>query len=691
MHPQGWGVVAGALFIVGVSAAAEPDLCIYGGTSGGVAAAVQARRMGRTVVLIEPTRRIGGLTTGGLGQTDIGNKAAIGGISREFYQRIRTHYTKPDSWRWQQREAYRDGGQSRTGLAEDAMWTFEPSAALLVLEAWAREAGVEVVRGERLRQKEGVVKDATRIVSIATESGRVFRAKVFIDATYEGDLMAAAGTSHVIGREANSQFKETLNGVQTKNARHHQFVVGVDPYVKRGDTASGLLPFIDPNGPGVEGAADVRVQAYNFRMCLTDHPDNRLAWEKPAGYDERWYELLFRNYEAGYKGVPWSFSAMPNRKTDINNNHGFSTDFIGQNYDYPAASHAERGKITARHRDYQQGLMWTLANHPRVPQAVRQEVSRWGRCRDEFADTGHWPEQLYVREARRMVGAYVMTQHHCQGREVVEDPAGLAAYTMDSHHTQRHVDAAGHVRNEGDVQVGGFSPFPISYRALVPKETECVNLLVPVCLSATHIAYGSIRMEPVFMVLGQTAATAALQAIDEHVAVQRINYPKLRARLSADQQVLEWKGPKAGGAAARLDVKLEGVVMDEGEARAMGDWTPSRSQPWKVGEGYVHDGDSRNGAMELTFTPDLKEAGEYEIVLHFPPFANRATNTPVAIAVAGAAPRTVKVNQRDARAAGGSVLGRFTLPAGKATMVTVSNKAADGYVVCDAVQFRKVK
>ncbi len=670
------------------AADAELDLCVYGGTSGGVAAAVQAKRMGRSVVLIEPTKRLGGLTTGGLGQTDIGNKAAIGGFAREYYQRIHAYYQDAGAWKWQKRETYRDGGQTQTAKGEDTMWTFEPSAALKVCNDLVREAGVEVVYGEWLNRKDGVKKDGLRIVSIAMESGRVFRAKMFIDATYEGDLLAAAGGSYIVGREANAQHNETLSGVQTKNARHHQFVAGVDPYVKKGDATSGLLPTIDAKGPGTEGAGDKRVQAYNFRMCLTDHPENRILFTKPEGYDELWYELLFRNYEAGYKGVPWINSSMPNRKTDVNNNQGFSTDFIGQNYDFPEASYAEREKIVARHRQYQFGLMWTLGNHPRVPESVRKEVSRWGKCKDEFADTDNWQEQLYVREARRMIGEYVMTQHNCQGRVVAEDAVGLAAYTMDSHNTQRHVDASGHVRNEGDVQVGGFPPYPISYRSLIPKAAECANLLAPVCLSATHIAYGSIRMEPVFMVLGQSAATAALQAIDEKVSVQKIDYAKLRERLLADKQVLEWKGPKAGPAAARANVKLDGIVLDDEEAKKTGDWTTSSSQSWKVGVGYVHDGDSRKGELSLAFTPEIKEAGEYEITFHFPPFNNRASNVPVTIAVAGAEPRTVKVNQK---IGGAAPLGKFTLAAGKSVTVTISNKETDGHVVCDAVQFRKVK
>ncbi|MDR1011095.1 MAG: FAD-dependent oxidoreductase [Opitutaceae bacterium] len=526
----------------------ERDIVIYGASAAGIAAAVQAARMGKSAVIVEPGDRIGGLTTGGLGQTDIGNKQAIGGISLEFYTAVARHYRDAGAWKWEKRDATRVPKDRLEGVS---MWVFEPSVALGIFEDWVRRDGIEIIKNERLdRSPGGIVKKGSRIAAFRTGSGREFRGKIFIDATYEGDLMALAGVSHTVGREANAQYGETLNGVQTRNAISHQFFPGVDPYVRKGDPGSGLLPFIDPAGPGGEGAGDRRIQAYCYRMCLTDHPDNRIPFAKPDGYREDWYELLFRNFEAApdiatAKKWIWINSPMPNRKTDTNNRGGFSTDFIGQNYDYPEAGYKTRGQIAARHRLYQQGLMWTLANHPRVPVEIREMVASWGLCKDEFTDGNGWQRQLYVREARRLVGALVMTQHHCQGREIVDDPIGMAAYTMDSHHTQRHVDASGHVRNEGDIQVGRFPPYPVSYRALIPREGECENLLVPVCMSASHIAYGSIRMEPVFMIFGQSAATAAAHAIDGQVSVQKINYARLRERLLKDGQVLGGK-PNAG-------------------------------------------------------------------------------------------------------------------------------------------------
>ncbi|MBK8501641.1 MAG: FAD-dependent oxidoreductase [Saprospiraceae bacterium] len=526
------------------------DLIIYGGTSAGIAAAIQATRMNKTVLLVAPENRIGGLTTGGLGQTDIGNKVAIGGISREFYEKVKDYYDQVDHWKWQNRSDYKDGGQTRTGLEENTMWTFEPSAAMTIYENWIQELQIKVVTNEKLDRQAGVKKENGAITTITTLSGKTYSAQVFIDATYEGDLMATAGVSYRLGRESNSDYAETLNGVHAKltdttmsgkpshDAINHNFVDGVDPYVVSGDISSGLLPYINPKGPGLEGQGDKNLQAYCFRMCLTDHPQNRIPFEKPENYQEINYELLLRNYEAGENGFPWINSDMPNRKTDTNNRTGFSTDFIGQNYNYPEASYEERESTKDAHRDYQKGLMWTLANHSRIPDKIRNEVARWGMCKDEFEREDGWQEQLYIREARRLNGMMTMTQYHCESIEVVPDPIGMGAYGMDSHHTQRYVNDKGHVKNEGNVEAHVASPYPISYRSILPKKEDCTNLLVPVCLSATHIAFGSIRMEPVFMVLGQSAATAACLAIDQKKTLHELKYDQLKSRLLADKQVL---------------------------------------------------------------------------------------------------------------------------------------------------------
>ncbi len=522
-----------------LAVAETPDVVIYGGTSAGVAAAVQVHRMGKRALLIEPGTHLGGLTSGGLGATDIGNKLAIGGIAREFYGRVWEHYQRDDAWVFQRPAEY---GSGRQESGEQTMWTFEPHVAEQIMQRLVQEAGVPVVSGERLDLQQGVVKEGTDIVAIRMESGRTFHGHRFIDATYEGDLLALAGVSFHVGREGQDVYGESLNGVRTAQAIYHQLQPGVDPYVKPGDPASGLLPGVLPGPPGEEGSGDERVQAYCFRMCNTDCPENRIPFEKPEGYDALRYELLLRNFEAGETRAPWHPTPMPNRKTDTNNNFGFSTDNINMNYDWATGDYATRARIFEEHRRYQQGLMWTLANHPRVPEPIRQEIGRYGNCRDEFPAGEGWSHQLYVREARRMISEYVMTQHNCQGQRVAEDSVGMAAYGMDSHHTQRYVDSDGYARNEGDVQVGGFPPYPISYRAIVPRAAECTNLLVPVCLSASHIAYGSIRMEPVFMVLGQSAATAACQSLDARVPVQQIDLPALQERLRADKQVLASTG-----------------------------------------------------------------------------------------------------------------------------------------------------
>ena len=525
----------------------DTDVCVYGGTAAGVASAIQASRMGKSIVLIEPGLHVGGMTSGGLGATDIGNKAAIGGIAREFYQRIARHYAQPSAWHLETAEEYfskRRGGQTAASSlsgTDASMWTFEPKVAENILFAMLNEARVPVYLGQRLSR---VRKSGVRIAAIHCESGRVFRGRQFIDCTYEGDLTAQAGVSYFVGREGNERYGETLNGVRAETPQH-QFAVGVDPYVTPGDAGSRRLAFIQAGDGGTPGSEDHRLQAYNFRLCFTTNPVNRAAVEAPKSYRPEDYELLARYLEtlvaAGKKPALsqfWHPIWMPNHKTDINNNGGFSTDFIGMNYEYPEAGYPARSRIWHDHEDYTRGFIHFLSTSPRVPENIRAEMQQWGMAKDEFLDTGGWPHQLYVREARRVIGAYVMTEHNCRGTIVAGDAVGLAAYNMDSHNCQRIVQD-GVARNEGDVQAP-VQPYPISYRSLIPKADECENLLVPVCLSATHIAYGSIRMEPVFMILGQSAATAACIAIDDEVPVQEVEYQTLRTRLLSDRQVLEW-------------------------------------------------------------------------------------------------------------------------------------------------------
>ena len=685
-----FAILFSALLPAGLLPAADAfDIVVYGGTSGGVTAAIQASRMGKSVVLIEPTQFLGGLTTGGLGATDIGNKKAIGGISREFYGRVFKHYADPASWTAQTREEYFARKPHGNTGSEDTMWTFEPHVATKIYDDMLRETKVQVVLGERLDLKRGVVKTGARITRILMESGREFAGKMFIDATYEGDLMAKAGVSYHVGREANAVYGETINGVQTAHTISHQFIRDVDPYVKPGDPSSGLLPGIEKE-PGEEFSGDKKVQAYNFRMCTTDVPENRLDWQKPANYDERWFELALRNIEAGDERISWAPTPMPNRKTDTNNNFAISTDFIGQNWDYPDADYETRAKIWKAHEDWQKGLMWTYAYHPRVPDTIRAAFRKLGLAKDEFQDNGNWPRQLYVREARRMISDYVMTEKNCRRKEVVEDSVGMGAYNMDSHNIQRYVTKEGFVRNEGDVQVG-TRPYPVSYRSIRPKADECANLLVPVCLAASHIAYGSIRMEPVFMVLGQSAATAAAHAIDEGVDVQKIDYANLKASLEKDDQVLDFESQPVIETVALTKEAVGGIVVDDSEAVLQGFKRIGQTTRPFVETGYRHDGNEDKGMQRARFQPDIPKTARYKVSIAYTALGNRATNVPVLVHHADGS-NTITVNQQKQPPVNDLLfpLGIFRFEKGKSGFVEFSNKGTDGHVVIDAVQWMPV-
>lgn len=516
------------------------DVIVYGDASGGVTAAVQTARMGKSVILVSQYGHLGGLTSSGLGWTDIGNDAILGGLSREFYHELYKHYQKPEAWTHEDREKFPNKGQGGPALNDKKKLasTFEPKVAQAVFDKMIRDAKVKVIKG-RLDLKKGVIKEGKRITAIRLEDGRVLHGKMFIDASYEGDLLPGAGVSFVVGRESNAEFNEKGNGI-TGPLHGNQLRKGIDPYIKKGDPNSGFLPGVNPDMGGKVGDGDHRLQAYCYRMVLTDVPENRLPITKPKNYNEADYEIMFRLIEVGFKGAFFKKTLVPNRKTDGNNVGGFSCDFIGGNYgddwNWATLNHDEREKLAAKHRDYQLGMVWTLQHHPRVPEDIRIRTIDWGLAKDEFTDNGNWPYNLYVREARRMRSDFVMTENHCRHTLPVDDPVGMGAYTLDSHNVQRYVQD-GMVRNEGDIQshLRGKA-YGISYRAIIPKVEECENLFVPWALSATHIAFGSIRMEPVFMILGQSSATAACMAIDAKLPVQKVSYDKLRARLLADGQ-----------------------------------------------------------------------------------------------------------------------------------------------------------
>jgi len=513
------------------------DVVVYGATSAGVTAAVQSARMGKTVVLLEPSRHMGGLTTGGLGATDVGRAEAIGGMAREFYKRIAQKYADDRYWTFQQRRDYVPPGPAARAADLSIRWAFEPKVATEVYNEMLREQGIVVRYRERLVAKAGVKKEGGRIVELVMESGARIRGKMFIDASYEGDLMAWAGVDYTIGREAIRTYGEKLAGVRNRHIYPHQKKDEIDAYVIPGDPSSGLLPTVQAHAK-VDGEADPGIMAFCFRMCLTNKPANRLLITKPADYNERLYELLLRSIEAGRTDKFFAPTPMPNGKTDCNSTEPYSTNFVGMNHAYPDGDYATRDQIVAAHRSYQLGFLWTLQNHPRVPAPIREAICQWGLPKDEFVDSGNWSPQLYIREGRRMVSDLVMIQQHCDNQQVAPDSVGMGSYTMDSHYVGRYVDERGKVQHEGYLD-GRIKPYIIGYGAIVPKENQCENLVVPVCVSASHVAFGSIRMEPVFMILGQSAATAACLAIEGKTSVQRVPYAKLRARLAADKQVLE--------------------------------------------------------------------------------------------------------------------------------------------------------
>ena len=517
------------------------DVIVYGGTSAAVTAAVEVAQSGKTVILVSPDTHLGGLTSNGLGFTDTGNKEAIGGLAREFYHRVYMHYNDSSAWKWQKHAEYGNKGQGIPAMDGEnrTMWIFEPHVAEQIFENFIAENKIQVYRNEWLDRKSGVVMSGWKIISIKTLSGKVFAGKMFIDATYEGDLMAAAGVSYHIGRESCSEYGETYNGVQANVFHHdHYFKENVDPYKIPGKPESGLLYGISVERIAPNCTGDNKIQAYCFRLCMSNHPDNRMPFPKPENYNPENYELLGRVFDAGWREWFNKFDLIPNRKTDTNNHGPFSSDFIGMNYDYPEASYERRKEIIKEHEDYQKGLLYYVANDPRVPQEIRDKMDKWGLAKDEFTDNGNWPHQLYIREVRRMIGEYVTSENDVLAKREVPEPIGMGSYAMDSHNVQRYVTSEGFVQNEGDIGVPPNAPYGISYRSVIPKKEECTNLLVPVCVSASHIAYGSIRMEPVFMILGQSVAIAACLSIDNNVGIQDIDYMSLKKILQERNQVL---------------------------------------------------------------------------------------------------------------------------------------------------------
>jgi hypothetical protein len=521
----------------------KADVIIYGGTPAAVTAAVQVMKSGKTVIVVSPDKHLGGMSSSGLGYTDTGDKSVIGGLAREFYQRIYNYYQKSESWKWEKREDYGNVGQGTPAIDGNlkTMWIFEPHIAENVFEDFVKDFKIRVFRNEWLNRANGVKKADDKIIAITTLNGITFEGRVFIDATYEGDLMAAAGVSYVTGRESNNTYHETWNGVQAGVFHHkHNFDDRkISPYKIANDPASGVLPGISTQDPGKNGEGDKKVQAYCFRMCLTKNENNRVPFKRPEGYDSSQYELLIRIYQSGWRETFEKFDPIPNRKTDVNNHGPFSFDYIGMNYDYPGASYERRREIVKQHEIYQKGLIYFIATDPRIPIDVQEEMKKWGLARDEFSDNGNWPYQIYIREARRMTGAFVMTENEILGKNPVDQSIGMGSYTMDSHNIQRYITKEGYVQNEGDIGVQPEKPYKIALGCILPRRKECSNLLVPVAVSSSHIAFGSIRMEPVFMILGQSSGVIAALAVESGRSIYDIPYREIKGKLVENGQVLE--------------------------------------------------------------------------------------------------------------------------------------------------------
>lgn len=651
----------------------EVDICVYGGSSAGIVAAYTAKKLGKSVILIEPGKNLGGLTTGGLGATDIGNKYAVTGLAREFYRRVGTHYGKFEQW------------------------TFEPHVASGIYDDMIREVGLKVIRNYRLT---GVGKQNGSIQQIIVEdsdkpaaaTNKTIRAKMFIDATYEGDLMAKAGVSYTVGREGNAQYGETHNGVHL--SEFHQLPDGVDPYKVKGDASSGLLWGIGEDKLAAKGTGDHKVQAYNFRLCLTQDKSNQLPVVQPENYDPAKYELLARILEIDkWETIRSSYKIdtlkdgsryihhfggflikdMPNGKTDFNNFGGFSTDMIGANYEYPDGDYNTRKRIWKEHEDYTKGLLYFLGHDERVPGHIREDMLTWGYAKDEFKAEGGFSNQLYVREARRMIGRLVMTQKHCEGDEWVEDGVGMAAYGMDSHNCQRIV-VNGMVKNEGDIQKWGFAPYPISYRAITPKAEECKNLLVPVCLSASHIAFGSIRMEPVFMVLGQSAATAAVMAIDAGKDVQSIDVRALQEELR--------KNPLANG--SQPEILIDNDNPDR--VTVQGKWNTNRGG---YGLNHLTVDASPSSDKRVSYSPVIEKDGTYEVWMYFSNFKILSDQIHVTVTVDDKPEKVIiatnEIKELGLPSGDWVSLGKYRVSRNSRPVVEISGRGTSGKVVADAV------
>lgn len=664
------------LALTSASFALDSDVVIYGGTPAGLAAGIVAAREGASVVVIEPTQWIGGMVTGGLSRSDVGKEQTIGGFPREFFTRA---------------------AASKEGTH---MWYAEPKVNMAAFQAMLKEAGVKVVTAQGLKS---ITKEGARITSLTTADGTTYTGKMFIDAGYEGDLMAAAKVSYIVGRESRAQHGEPLAGYHPMPIRPRTVEVmesdcpsigGTGPSYIHGTPAS--ISGVDADGKPIFGVypadkklqpgdADHRTQAYNFRICVTQRPDIFVPFPKPANYDPSRYELLLRLIKA-FPGVRFGrlfhIGSTSHGKYDLNAQGLFSTDYPGANFDYPDGDAATRARIWQDHIDFTQGMFWFLGHDERVPQSLREQALSWGLCKDEFADNNHWPYALYVREGRRMIGEYIMVQKDLQTDIFKEDGVGMGSFLIDCHIVQRILAEDGTVRDEGSFQDTPALPYQIPYRSLTPKRAECENLLVPVCLSASHIAYCSLRMEPVYMALGHASGLAAVQAMRASQSVQGIDVKALRQKLLEQKAVLELEE------LARMvrSAKLPGIVMDDAQAEKEGHWTGS-AYGTPVDGASVHDANSEKGRLSITYKLPVPRSGTYEVRVSYASAPNRASNVPVTIEHAGGKD-TVTVNQKKQPAIDGLFvsLGEYRFEAGKPAVIIVRNDGTDGIAGADAVQ-----
>lgn len=629
----------------------EYDLCVYGGTASGVVAAYSAATQGMDVLVIEPTCRVGGMVAGGLGRTDIGNKQVVKGVSLQVFRKFGERYNTLESW------------------------YFEPKVALEIMEEYLDNPHIKVIKEYHFCD---AVKEGTEIKSIRVAGGKnyadtlTFKAKWFIDASYEGDLMAGANVSYRTGREDNSEYNETWDGVQLMTG--HQFPDGVDPFVEPGNPESGLLWGISTQKLLPDGTGDNLIQSYNYRICLTDSLENMIPIEKPENYDPSKYELLLRLYDAqpDMREINQYFiwTLMPGRKTDINNRGGFSTDMIGMNYDYVEGSWEQREEIIKAHKDYTLGLLYFVGNDPRVPEELRTFVAKWGLPKDEYTECGHWTPQLYLRECRRLVGEYVATQADCDNKVIAPNGIAMAAYTMDSHNCQRIViekDGKKMVKNEGNVEIHGGLPYPISYKSLTPKREECTNLLVPVCCSASHIAYGSIRMEPVFMCMGQAAGLAVALAEKQGLkTIQEVNSDDINAIVAANPY---------------LDGTTPDIIIDDDAAVCEGKWEVCKST-----RGYGPTA-MKGAEGSISYSAVVPTAGEYEVYSYQRVKADDLKPASVFTFADGS---QVTVPVKDVVVIGQTAgawhhLKNVTVAENEQFSVTLTPSEGDGYVYADAI------